>query len=234
MARHAHHLISPLKIMSWNIQEGGDDRLDAIAVVMRANKPDCLALLEADSLSNAEALASELGMTLSYGAANCPSAVAWVDGPDTGQCREPSASATGQDAAGDRTGVERRTAATVCNPPRITLEIQQPLDEVVTILEVLDQRGGDCHVLAGDLNALRPGDPIGTPPPGESLRGDAADDAARLTIRRILDARYVDCFRHIHPRRRGFTYPSEAAWLPFDYIFALTGIDTLPRHVRHH
>jgi len=64
--------------MSWNIQEGGDDRLDAIAVVMRANKPDCLALLEADSLSNAEALASELGMTLSYGAANCPSAVAWL------------------------------------------------------------------------------------------------------------------------------------------------------------
>src|SRR5258708_39692141 len=78
MARHAHDLMSPLKLMSWNIQEGGDDRLDAIAVVMRANKPDRVALLEADSLSDAEALASELGMTLTYGAANCLSAVAWL------------------------------------------------------------------------------------------------------------------------------------------------------------
>ena len=85
------------------------------------------------------------------------------------------------------------------------------MDEIVSILEVLEQRGGDCHLLAGDLNALRPGDPIGTPPSGEIRRGGAADGAAGLTIRRILDAGYVDCFRQIHQGRPGFTYPAEAA-----------------------
>jgi hypothetical protein len=70
--------MSALELMSWNIREGGDARLDAIVAFMRANKPDCVALLEADSLPNAEALASELGMTLTNGAANCPSAVAWL------------------------------------------------------------------------------------------------------------------------------------------------------------
>lgn len=76
--------------------------------------------------------------------------------------------------------------------------------------------GGDCHVVVGDLNALRPGDPIGTPPSGETRRGDAAEGAARQTIGRILDRGYVERFRQMHPRRRGFTYPSKAAWLRLD------------------
>ena len=70
--------MTPLKLMSWNIQEGGDGRLDPIAALIRAHKPDCVAVLEVDSLGNAEALASELRMAVTYGGANCPSAVAWL------------------------------------------------------------------------------------------------------------------------------------------------------------
>lgn len=84
--------MSRLKLISWNIQDGGETRLDVIAAVLRACKPDCAALLEGDSLRNAEALASELRMTLKYGVANSPSAVGLVDGPATGQRREPSPS----------------------------------------------------------------------------------------------------------------------------------------------
>jgi endonuclease/exonuclease/phosphatase family metal-dependent hydrolase len=42
--------MTSLKLMSWNIQEGGDARLDAIAALIGAQKPDCVALLEVDSL----------------------------------------------------------------------------------------------------------------------------------------------------------------------------------------
>ena len=90
----------------------------------------------------------------------------------------------------------------------------------MTIITVLEQSGGDRHVLAGDLNALRPGDPVGTPPAGEARRGDAVDGAPRVAIRRMLEAGYIDCFRRLHPRRRGFTYPSQWPWLRLDYIFA--------------
>ena len=52
--------MTTLKLMSWNIQEGGDGRRDAIAALVRAQKPHCVALLEADSLTIAEAHTSEL------------------------------------------------------------------------------------------------------------------------------------------------------------------------------
>ena len=44
--------------------------------------------------------------------------------------------------------------------------------------------------------------------------------AARQTIRLILDAGYVDCYRLRHPREPGYTYPSDAPWLRLDDIFA--------------
>ena len=69
--------MTALKVMSFNIQEGGDGRLQAIAELIRAQDADCVALLEADSLANVEALARDLHMALTYGEANCPSAVAW-------------------------------------------------------------------------------------------------------------------------------------------------------------
>jgi exodeoxyribonuclease III len=224
MARDAQRLMSPLKLMSWNIQEGGDGRLDAIAALIRAHKPDCVALLEVDSLRNAEALASELRMALTYGDANCPSAVAWLTAEPPVKAenhRLPQLAKTLLEIELEWDGTPLRLFATHLGS---RWDIQQPADEVVTILRVLGQGGGDRHVLVGDLNALRPGDHVGTPPPGETRRGDAVDGAPRLAIRRILDAGYIDSFRHLHPRRRGFTYPSQALWLRLDYIFASPGL----------
>jgi hypothetical protein len=83
--------------------------------------------------------------------------------------------------------------------------------------------GDDHHIAASDEGRTVDDWPylgITPPPAGETWRGHAADDAARLTIGRILDDGYVDCFRHKHARRGGFTYPTEASWLRLDYIFA--------------
>ncbi len=51
-------------------------------------------------------------------------------------------------------------------------------------------------------------------------RGDPVDGAPRLAIRRILEDGYVDCYRRLHPRTPGFTYPSDVPWLRLDYILA--------------
>jgi len=40
--------MSALKVVSFNIQEGRDHRLESIASVIHAQDPDCVALLEAD------------------------------------------------------------------------------------------------------------------------------------------------------------------------------------------
>lgn len=58
-----------LRILSYNILAGGEDRLPLIANVIQKQKPDVVALLEARSRSNAEALAKHLGMSLTLGEA---------------------------------------------------------------------------------------------------------------------------------------------------------------------
>ena len=52
-----------LRLLSYNILAGGEDRLSLIAGVIQQH-PDVVALLEARSRSNAEALAHQLGMHL--------------------------------------------------------------------------------------------------------------------------------------------------------------------------
>jgi len=213
-----------LKLMSWNIQEGGDGRMDAIAALIRAHKPDCVALLEVDSRRNAEVLASELRMRLTYAEANCPSAVAWLTTQPPIKAenhRLPQLAKTLLEIELEWDGAPLCLFATHLGS---RWNIQKPAEEVVTILEVLAGSGGDRRILAGDLNALRPGDRVGTPPKGETRRGDAVDGAPRLAIGRLLEAGYVDCFRHQHARRRGFTYPSQSPWLRLDYIFASPGL----------
>jgi exodeoxyribonuclease III len=68
----------PLKVLSLNIQEGCGDRVQSIVALLRAQDADFVALLEANSRDNAQVLARQLGMALTYGEANCPSAVAWL------------------------------------------------------------------------------------------------------------------------------------------------------------
>jgi exodeoxyribonuclease III len=212
--------MTSLKVMSFNIQEGGDGRLQAIAELIRAQDADCVALLEADSLANVEALARDVHMTLTYGEANCPSAVAWLT-------RLPPVSSKNHRLPALAKTLLEIEVVTARTPLHLfathlgsRLDVRQPADEVITILQVLSAVGGDLHMLVGDMNALRPADPKGTPPAGEAKRGDAVAGAPRLAIGRILHAGYVDCFRCTHPRSRGFTYPAHAPWLRLDYIFA--------------
>ena len=56
-----------LRILSYNILEGGKDRLPLIGGVIQQQQPDVVALLEARSRSNVEALAQQLGISLTFG-----------------------------------------------------------------------------------------------------------------------------------------------------------------------
>src|SRR5438270_8543559 len=68
-----------LKLVSYNIREGGEGRLAAIARVLRQQKPDIVALLEASSRANVESLAQELGMEIGFGESNNPIGhIAWL------------------------------------------------------------------------------------------------------------------------------------------------------------
>lgn len=209
-----------MKVLSYNIAEGGAGRLREIAALIGRQRPDAVALIEANSRANAEELAARLGMALAFGEANGDYHLAWLS-------RTPILAMTNHRHPGlakTLLGIEIS-----CDDAPLQLfaahlasrhEPLEPVAEIPIILSLLAPLGTRPHLLVGDFNALRENDPVGAPPPGVVPRGAAVAGAPRPAIGPLLAAGYVDCYRRCHPRAAGYTYPAAAPWLRLDYLFA--------------
>jgi exodeoxyribonuclease III len=209
-----------LRVLSYNIWEGGGNRLSVLVDIIHRQHPDAVALMEANSRANAIALARNLEMDLVFGEANSECHIAWLSRLPilrSENHRLTTLSKTLLEIEVTWDGIPLRLFATHLASRH---DSQQPAEEIRAILHVLARLENRPHLLVGDLNALQPGDPIGAPPTGTVKRGDAADGARRDAIRLILEAGYVDCYRTLHPQAPGHTYPTVAPWLRLDYIFA--------------
>ena len=210
-----------MKVLGYNIAEGGAGRLPAIAALIARQRPDAVALIEANSRANAAELAERLGMALAFGEANGDYHLAWLSRSPIRAVtnhRHPGLAKTLLEIVidGDDGGPLHLFAAHLASRH----EPLAPVEELPIILDRLAAVGTRPHLLVGDFNALRVGDPIGTPPIGVVPRGEAVAGAPRPAIGQLLAAGYVDCYRHCHPRAAGYTYPAAAPWLRLDYLFA--------------
>jgi endonuclease/exonuclease/phosphatase family metal-dependent hydrolase len=212
--------VGSVRVLTYNVWMGGEGRLDDIASVVTDEAPDAVALVEATSQANAEILARRLGMELVFGEANLGIHVAWLSRLPVRSARNHRprllAKTLLEIEVESDSGPVRLFATHLASShdPRPSAE------EVPALLEVLSKVGAAPHVLVGDFNALAVDDPVGEPPPGVEKRGEAVDGVPRLAIAPILEARYVDCFRALHPGTPGYTYPAWAPWLRLDYVFA--------------
>lgn len=209
-----------MRVLSYNIQEGGGDRLERIADVIRRQRPDAVALQEAKSQQHVVVLARNLGMELVFGEANSACHVAWLSRLPILRRENHRLTALSKTLLEIEVNWEGRSLSLFATHLASRHDPGSPDQEMLTILDVLHGVVDLPHVLVGDLNSLRPGDPIGRPPSGEKLRGDAVAGAARQAIRSILESGYTDCYRAVHADAGGYTYPSAAPWLRLDYIFA--------------
>jgi endonuclease/exonuclease/phosphatase family metal-dependent hydrolase len=209
-----------LKVLSYNIWEGGDGRLPAIAAIIQRQQPDAVALQEATSRASASALARELGYALTFGEANNAFHIAWLSRQPPRRWQNHRLSGLAKTLLeielSWRNGALRLFATHLGSRH----DRPQPTEEVQIILAVLRPLAGAPHLLVGDFNALHPDDSMGTPPPGVEPRGDAAAGAPRRAIGALLEAGYLDCYRALHPHEPGYTYPAASPWLRLDYIFA--------------
>ncbi len=216
----------PLRVVTFNIEEGGRERLQRITQLLRRQQADVIALCEANDRAAAEAIASELGMQLSYGEGNCPAALAWLSRLPVLHSRNhhlPQLAKTLLEMSVEWRGQPLRLFATHLADRRQEAGAYPRLGEMRAILEVLRQVRGP-HVLVGDLNAVAPGDPVSETHTGKPRFGDALPDAPREVIGQLLNAGYVDCFRRLHPRARGYTYHTSRPWVRLDYIFASAAV----------
>lgn len=67
-----------MRIITYNIFYGGEERIPLIAQILRDQNPDMVALQEANDRSNAEELAGALNMQLIFGESNNAFHVAWL------------------------------------------------------------------------------------------------------------------------------------------------------------
>jgi exodeoxyribonuclease III len=203
--------IKGMRVMTWNIWNGGEGRLDAIERVLRGQNADVVALQEANDRSAVETLARDLGMELVYGEANSAYAVAWLS-------RAPVERALNRRLPVlDKTLLEievggLRLCTTHLSAGRTLADEPRRIDETHAIL---DEIGKSADLLVGDFNAVHPDDAMGTPPPEEGL-----EHVSREPIALILEAGFVDCYRERHPEDRGWTYLSWHLWARIDHVFA--------------
>jgi endonuclease/exonuclease/phosphatase family metal-dependent hydrolase len=202
-----------VRIVTWNIWNGGVGRTGAIERVLRERDAEVVALQEANDRAVAEALAEVLDMQLVYGEGNSEFAVAWLS-------RLPVAGSENHRLAVlDKTLLElevdgRRLFATHLSAGRTRADEPHRNDEMEAILAEV---GGTGDVLVGDFNAVHPADEIGEAPPDEHA---PSDYVSRRPIELALEAGFVDCFRAFHPHEAGWTYLSWHPWARIDYVFA--------------
>ena len=218
-----------LRILSYNILAGGENRLPLIANVIQQQQPDVVALQEARSRSNAEALAHQLSMSFTFGEAHNTNKdhVVWLSHLPVIHTENhplpilaktlleievlwqgmPLALFTTHLKAGQDLGGEQRRVA-----------------EVQAILNLLQAHQNQSQVLAGDFNTIHPIDHPNISAYVEVLKARGEETPIpqfpRRVIPLLLEAGYVDCYRALHPfTPEDTSYTSHQA-LRVDYIFA--------------
>jgi endonuclease/exonuclease/phosphatase family metal-dependent hydrolase len=198
-----------VRVLTWNIWNGGQGRTDAIERVLREQNADVVALQEANDRAAVEGLAGALGMGLVYGEANSPFAVAWLSRMHVERAQNHRLPVLEKtlleiEVAGLRLFATHLSAGhTRAHEPRRIAEAEAILDVA---------RGAD--MLVGDFNAVHPDDEIGEPPPKEQL-----EHASRRPVELVLDADFTDCYRSLHDDA-GWTYLSWHPWARIDFVFA--------------
>ncbi len=95
--------------------------------------------------------------------------------------------------------------------------------QIRALLRPVRQTTGDRHLLAGDFNAIAPGDLAllaGAPLWVRAQTWFQLGRVPRWALKVLLEAGYVDCFREMHPEEDGFTLPSTGPQVRLDYVFA--------------
>jgi endonuclease/exonuclease/phosphatase family metal-dependent hydrolase len=94
--------------------------------------------------------------------------------------------------------------------------------EIRALLEGIKEHQHGFHLLLGDFNALAPGERLVVEKMPRWIRAMvwvSGRDIARDTIQTMIDARYADVWRRLHPVDPGYTFPTWDPHVRLDYAF---------------
>jgi endonuclease/exonuclease/phosphatase family metal-dependent hydrolase len=218
-----------LRLLTYNIREGGVGRAEEIAEVIKAASPDVVALQEARDPAVVQRIAGLAGFRFSGSRrlhstgflSNVPVLnFGWRHPPRTRHALLEVALADGFPRlfvlhlrAWFSKWTERRRAQ----------ELRGLLDGIQEQL-IREQHAFAFHLLAGDFNALAPGEVLDASHMPRWIRGMiwlSGRDIARTTIEMMQSDGYVDAWRTLHPDQgeSGCTFPVWDPHVRLDYVF---------------
>lgn len=210
-----------LRLLSYNIRYGGTGREAAIAAVIRACVPDIVVLQEATD-PGVVARVAELADLPHWGSRA---------GHSTGFL---SRLAVAHHAWHSPLGARHPFLEVVLegHPIRIfglhlsawfsKWSERRRAREIRLLLDGIREHQHGFHLIAGDFNALAPGERLQVAQMPRWIRAMvwvSGRDIARDTIQVMLDEQYADVWRRLHPGADGYTFPTWGPHVRLDYIF---------------
>jgi endonuclease/exonuclease/phosphatase family metal-dependent hydrolase len=210
-----------LRLLSYNIRQGGAGRERQLASVIRECAPDLVVFQEATRPQVVERLAAETG--LPTWAARAGDSVAFIG----------------------RVGVERYEWHPLIRPGRGFMEIvlseprarvygvhlsavhsnwteRRRRRELDLMLKSVARDAGEFHVFVGDFNTLAPGEMLDArklPPRLRALVWLSGGRVRYETVQTMLDAGYVDGYRVLNGGDAGYTFPVWDPHVRLDFAF---------------
>lgn len=211
-----------LRLLSYNIRYGGRGREEAIAAVIRAADPDVVMLQEATDRAVVETLARACALPV------------WDSKPrfSTGfLSRLPVSHKAWHRPFGARHAfleVQLESADARLFGLHLSAWFSNWTErrrafEIGSLLHAIREHQHGFHLIAGDFNALAPGERLRIERMPQWIKAMVwlqGRDVARHTIQHMLDQKYIDAWRALHPDEEGFTFPAWDPHVRLDYVFA--------------
>ena len=217
-----------LRLMEYNILDGGAGRVDPLAEVIRHVDADVVACIEAESEENFNLLAQRLGMEKFWAQGAEHHAVGVLTRLPivraANHSRTPMRRAMAEVHVKLSSGLELPIFALHLTS-HLTLERENiRVEELQYVLAVTAglRSAGTPHVLMGDFNATHPDQAIDPAILRETDRKRlAAQDGVvpRHAIEMALHAGYVDAYNLLHADQPGYTLSTREPSLRTDYVF---------------
>lgn len=219
-----------MRLLTYNIREGGVGRAEQIAAVIKAASPDVVALQEATHPEVVERIAKLAGFPF-FGSQRFHSTGflsqlpviqhAWRHPPRT---RHALLEVSLADGFPRLFVLHLRAWFSNWSERQRARELRGLLDGLQAQL-IREKQQQAFHVLAGDFNALAPGERFDSSPMPRWIRAMvwlSGRDIARSTIEMMLADGYVDAWRAVHAdfeTQSGYTFPVWNPHVRLDYVF---------------
>jgi endonuclease/exonuclease/phosphatase family metal-dependent hydrolase len=212
--------------MTYNILDDAVGREALVLEVLQATQPDIVVLQEVGRAETALQWAEALGMEACFAAGNSKRHLALLSRLPIVQHHSyhpvPLSTtlleATLEIAPGQHLRVH---GVHLIAQPFVLLEMWRWW-EIKIILRRIKAHMIEPCLLAGDFNAIGPGDPVNISEWPRHLKLMLAWYGGRVprwAISEVKAAGFMDCFRSFHPHEDGFTLPTPAPNSRLDYLF---------------